>query len=753
MLYNTKKIGNVMPKIALFFRWLSLVFFISLSVYASDYKHVLIINSYPKNFQWSDDLIAGIDEIFEQEHKIDSTIIYMDGKRISSDAYYRSLRDLLKIQLKDRSYDLVILVDRFAYDFALRYYHELFINERLLFSGMEQFSLEEARLYGLEEKISGVLERRAIEDIVKTIDAMMPQLKKLTILNDTSANGDDTEPFIKKAIKDVRGKFSVEYIREATMDELKEKFATPRENEAVFFVRFYNGKYNQFYKNSEIASMLDASKVPMFVTDSLFMTKGALGGKLLSIHKIGIDTGRMALSILKNPTIPNVITTQEEYEYVFDYQKIQTFKLMPSLLGQPYELVNAPLSFFDTHRELINTVFLISPLLILLIVELVRNLFLRIKSSKLLQQRILLDKILLNAIENPIVWENSQGYIVDTNTQFCELLHVDSTSIKGKKLEALDRDGDNLDILIRAIGRYSYNADTINEIILKDAQKQNRTYLLKITSYVEKNGKTEGSVMVLVDITREKLLQEDKSKHQEFVIQQAKLAEIGEVFSSIAHQWKSPLVEIATIAQEELYHDAIEQTIHAKSVDEIMVQVQYMTDTINDFQSFIMPSSAKSVFDVKNSIQTMLKIIQHDIKYNYIDVTIDTSKASNLRVLGYKNEFMQTLLNIVNNAKEQIKSFREVKKIKRGTIKISIHNEENKIVIVIEDNGGGIAEEKLPYVFDAYFTTKEKGHGIGLYMSKLIIENKMGGKIEVKNHKEGAAFMITLESYHETTVA
>ncbi|MBP6498177.1 MAG: HAMP domain-containing histidine kinase, partial [Campylobacteraceae bacterium] len=179
-------------------------------------------------------------------------------------------------------------------------------------------------------------------------------------------------------------------------------------------------------------------------------------------------------------------------------------------------------------------------------------------------------------------------------------------------------------------------------------------------------------------------------------------------------------------------------------VNDIMVQVRYMTDTINDFQKFIMPSSAKSVFDVSEAIETMMKIISHTIKYNYIDVSIQKDNAKNLMVKGYKNEFMQTLLNIVNNAKEQIKEAREQKRIKRGLITIKIYNVGKKVCIEIEDNGGGISLEQFPKIFEAYFTTKEQGHGIGLYMSKLIIEDKMNGKIRVSNGKDGACFTITL---------
>lgn len=612
-----------MKKLLLSF--LVLLFFNNSFLHAHD-KKILIINSYHKGFQWSDDVLSGMEAVFYNHPEITTNILYMDSKRINSEAYYAKLRELYKLQLKNHQYDLIVAVDKFAYDFLIKYYHELFTDEPILFTGLEQFSVEEIRKKGLEDRIYGILEKRAIGETIPMIAKMMPSLKKLTIINDASANGDDSEPFIQEAMKEQAGRFEIEYIRKSTLSELEERFSKPNKEEAIFFIRFYNDKDGNLYKNSQIAHMIDNVKVPVFITDTLFIGKGALGGKLVPIQRLGTATGEMVIDVLDKKINPLHVTTFDEYIYQFDVQKIKQFEVYPNPIVPEFELVNAPLTFFDKHRQLIDAVFLISPFLVFLILGLIHNIYQRIQSQK--------------------------------------------------ELRAIEL---------------------------------------------------------------------QKNKHQQFIIQQSKLAEIGEIFSSIAHQWKNPLVEIATIAQEHVY-SCNEQGDEKNSpyVHDIMVQVRYMTDTINDFQKFIMPSTAKSVFNVQEAIETMMKIISHTIKYNYIDVSIDSTKATNLNVLGYKNEFMQTLLNIVNNAKEQMKELREAKKIKRGHIDIRIYNSSKKVIIEICDNAGGIPEEALAHVFDAYFTTKEQGHGIGLYMSKLIIEDKMGGKIRASNTLSGACFTITL---------
>lgn len=595
------------------------------SLFAHD-KKILIINSYHRGFQWSDDVIAGMEEIFYNHPEITTNIWYMDSKRVNSEEYYAKLRELYKMQLQNQSYDLIVAVDKFAYDFVVKYYHELFTTEPILFTGIEQFNPEDIEKKGLDDRFYGILEKRAISDIIPMISKMMPSLKKLYIINDASANGDDSEPFIREAMRDHNDKFIIEYIRQSTLEELEERFSQPNKNEAVFFIRFYNDKYGNLYKNSQIAHMIDKSALPVFITDTLFIGKGALGGKLVPIKSIGLTTGEMVIDVLDNTLEPLHVKTLTDYQYLFDIQKVKQFEVYPNATVKEFQLVNAPLTFFDKHRKFIDAVFLISPFLVFLILGLIHNIYMRIRSEK---------------------------------------------ELKAIELE--------------------------------------------------------------------------KNKHQQFIIQQSKLAEIGEIFSSIAHQWKNPLVEIATIAQEHVYSCADEEEEQTNQyVNDIMVQVRYMTDTINDFQKFIMPSTQKTAFDVSEAIETMMKIINHNIKYNYIDVSIDVSHSTNLMVSGYKNEFMQTLLNVVNNAKEQIKEAREQKKIKRGRIDITIYNHAKKVIIEIKDNGGGIPLEELPNIFNAYYTTKQSGHGIGLYMSKLIIEDKMGGKIRASNHSEGACFTITL---------
>lgn len=446
----------------------------------------------------------------------------------------------------------------------------------------------------------------------------------------------------------------------------------------------------------------------------------------------------MALDILAGK--PHKVLVSDDLYYIFDSTKLGEFTLPVEALKVPYELVNKRLTYYDKHRGFINFVFTISPFLVFLILGLVHNIYMRKQVEKDLIRRIEFDETLLNAIESPIFWQDSKGIIVDSNNTFCRLLEVECKDLYGKKLEDF-KDNPKVLKVIEVLEKYKQNVDENYEFHYEDNFGKNRIYLLKQEQFKDKKSSAEGYVTIFTDITKEKEIVLEQQKNRQFVIQQSKLAEIGEIFSSIAHQWKSPLVEITAIAQELFYTKNCKDIKEDDSfVKDIMNQVTYMTDTINDFQKFIMPSNKKINFNIEKAINSMLQIVHHNMKYNNIKISLNIEKNTNLNVYGYKNEFMQSFLNIINNAKDALLN----RDYKDRKIDINLLNHNNYLIITIKDNAGGIKDENPYKIFEPYFTTKEDGHGIGLYMTKVIIEDKMDGQIFVKNVEDGAMFTIRL---------
>jgi len=227
---------------------------------------------------------------------------------------------------------------------------------------------------------------------------------------------------------------------------------------------------------------------------------------------------------------------------------------------------------------------------------------------------------------------------------------------------------------------------------------------------------------------------------------------MGEMIAAIAHQWNEPLVELsAQIQRLELCYTSkkIDQDIMSHFVKDSMVQIQYMSETLSDFRNFLKPSVVKKKFPVKKAINEIFDIIGKQLFYFNITVNFEYENDEEVYVHGYKNEFKQAILNILNNAKNKIINLDDKEDFKGIiTIRVSVNN--NCAIIEMIDNAGAIKDEIIDLLFDPYFTTKNNSTGIGLYMVKVIIEEKMSGKTNVRNSGENVIFKLEIPQEDDT---
>jgi len=242
-----------------------------------------------------------------------------------------------------------------------------------------------------------------------------------------------------------------------------------------------------------------------------------------------------------------------------------------------------------------------------------------------------------------------------------------------------------------------------------------------------------------------KALKKERQNDQ-VLMEQSKLASMGEMIEQIAHQWRQPLNNIGLINQDFYFKKelhTLQEEDYEKLHTLIDTNISYMSNTIDDFRNYYTRKQEKEEYDLHDAINTILHIVEATFKHYKITISLDIEK--NVYVYNIKNELFQVFLNILNNAKDVLISQNIVEK------KIAIHLKMNDdfAVVEIEDNGGGISEEIISKIFNPYFTTKsqEHGTGIGLYMSKEIIQNSMSGRLEVRNTEDGCCFSIQLPLY------
>ncbi|MCH9813875.1 MAG: PAS domain-containing sensor histidine kinase [Epsilonproteobacteria bacterium] len=282
------------------------------------------------------------------------------------------------------------------------------------------------------------------------------------------------------------------------------------------------------------------------------------------------------------------------------------------------------------------------------------------------------------------------------------------------------------------------NVSLEKRVALATEEIQNKSIALE-----ELNHSLEEKVEAAVEENRQK----DK-----LLQYQSRQAALGEMIGNIAHQWRQPLNTLNLVLQN-IHMESMLGELDSAYVDDAVKKgstiIQSMSRTIDDFRNFFKPNKQVERFDVTQNIENTIALIAEN--YAQHEIKVQFHKQHDLMIMGYPGEFSQVILNILSNAKDVL--------LERGVsmpeVEISSFTHKGEAIVEVKDNGGGIEKEAIQKIFDPYFTTKEegKGTGIGLYMSKTIVEKNMNGRLEVLNGIKGAKFIIILPLEKESKLS
>ncbi len=288
---------------------------------------------------------------------------------------------------------------------------------------------------------------------------------------------------------------------------------------------------------------------------------------------------------------------------------------------------------------------------------------------------------------------------------------------------------------------YQKKIDEARCIIL---EKQNM--LRNFNQELEKQVKDKTTELIKLNESLElkvkQKLEELRSKDQ-ILETQSKQAVMGEMISMIAHQWRQPLSTITLQIANLQFKKLLGQERNSEDIDSALSNISdtivYLSDTIDDFQAYFHPNKEVLKIEIHDLLQRAVNFAMSRIQDRGIKISIN--KSADIEVSAYINELVQVVLNILNNA---IDAHNETK-TKEPFINLSAKAAGSMVLIYIEDNAGGIKGENLPHLFEPYFSTKGKnGTGLGLYMSKMIIEKQFGGEIDVSTSDGGSTFIIEI---------
>ncbi|RXJ88473.1 histidine kinase [Arcobacter sp. CECT 8983] len=237
-----------------------------------------------------------------------------------------------------------------------------------------------------------------------------------------------------------------------------------------------------------------------------------------------------------------------------------------------------------------------------------------------------------------------------------------------------------------------------------------------------------------------KLMIKEKREKEKLFIQQNKLASMGEMLNNIAHQWRQPLANLSFInmdLQLAIQNNDLNKKYLYQIIEDSTKQIDFMSNTLDDFKGFYQPNKKRQKFLLSNTVKKAINIINPSLESIKLSFEIKKDKELN----SYENEYIQVILNILTNAKDALL---ESKK-SHPQIKIELsQTEDKKSSLKISDNAYGIEKKIINKIFEPYFSTKNKNSGIGLYMSKIIVQSHLKGEISLESSKEGTSFYIVI---------
>ncbi len=382
------------------------------------------------------------------------------------------------------------------------------------------------------------------------------------------------------------------------------------------------------------------------------------------------------------------------------------------------------------------------------------------RTEKALNESEKMAQALMENACDAILITDIEGYLIDANKKAVELLGYDKAELLCMKYTDIHPQNELMKVLDHFQG--TVEKDIHDYIETQVLSKNGSTTFVEISATLIKiNGKklVQG---IFRDITERKLSHERLRRQEQLLIQQSKMAAMGEMISVISHQWKQPLNSLGLIVQNlrdtHEYMELDDACIN-NFVNDAMEQVVFMAKTIDEFRNFFKPSKEKETFNITDVIREVFSLLSPQLKSNAISYKIacDTRNKTlsdrsvvmpcTTLITTYKNQLAHVILNLINNSNDAIVERKQKGLLlKGGMISVDCYKENDLLKVEISDNGGGIPEEIIDRIFEPYFTTKkDKGTGIGLYMSKVIIEESLGGRIYARNVEGGVMFILEFD--------
>ncbi len=713
---------------------------------AAEKKTVLYLNSYHDGYQWSDSILDGVrTELGKSSYKIDLQVEYMDAKKYNIEPVIEELRLLYLQKFSHEKFDVVIVSDDDAFNFALKYRDDIFPEVPIVFCGVNNLSKDEAQAGNL----TGVVENF---DLAGTIDVALrlhPKKKRMVVVGDDSTAGNAIKSQIEALVPDYKNRLDVYYWTQLDLQEVQRRVKNLSEDTFLFFIPYYQVIGSRFYTSEEVMQAIYThSSVPLYTAWEFLLGSGAVGGSLLSGYDHGQQAASMALAILGGVNIENIpIGYQPNSVYRFDYIVMQKLRVNSDLLPAESELINAPNPFYEVSRELFWTIMISVILLFITVIFLITNMAARRRVEQKMKNQLTFQETLIDTIPQLVSWKDAERRYVGANRTFADFFGVrERNDVVHQRTEAIIADQSYANWSVTADGAVVTGGGEFRKIRKKIQNSSGETSWLEVNKVPlrDQDGKISGILTTAENVTREHNLEKQ-------LVQSQKLEAIGTLAGGISHDFNNILTSIIN-STELAIGDVEPHSQTEKDLSRVLKAARRGSRVVEQMLAFSRPTKENFMAtDLRAILLEVLDLMQVSLPGNIRVQSFISPVVAN--VYANPTQIHQVVMNLYTNAFHALRG-------KGGELQVRLEErfvDDNEavyldtepggyVVLTISDNGPGIETEIIDKIFDPFFTSKDKteGTGLGLAVVHGIVKAHRGGVRVESNQGEGATFEIFL---------
>ena len=390
-------------------------------------KTVLYLNSYHHGYQWSDSIHDGIRaKLDSSPYKIDLQVEYLDAKKYNTAPVIQGLLEVFRKKFAGEHFDVVIVSDDDAFNFALRFRPTLFPGVPIVFCGINDLDEEELA----EGNLTGVVESF---DLVGTIDVVLklhPEKRRMVVVGDESTAGRAIKNQIQALMPRYKDRLQVDYWMQIALPEAQRRVENLPDDTFLFFIPYYQIIDNRTYTAEEVMEALSRhSSVPLYTSWEFLLGHGAVGGSMLSGHKHGQIAADMALKILDGAPVDSLPVVREPTgAYLFDYLVMRRLNIPETLLPEGSTLINAPKAFYELPKELFWTIITSLFLLLVTLIFLVLTMLGRRRVERKIKDQLSFQETLMDTNPQLVSWKDLNFRYLGANRTFSTFFGVNDPS-------------------------------------------------------------------------------------------------------------------------------------------------------------------------------------------------------------------------------------------------------------------------------------------------------------------------------------